>query len=142
MKIKYKIDSGEIVAMGDMHNIEPGDGEEVRSIDKEIPASILHYTFDGQSLVKKDEAEIEKIESERSFSMDVALSHLEDAVGENRVDDLDRHIRRVERYAARKDFGKIRRLGERLVNKGKLDQAELDGLKAIMLAQGINLDNY
>lgn len=86
--------------------------------------------------------EYSKEYKESKFNIDDFMIELEEAVGESKVDDLSDQLRRLERYGKRKAFGKIKRLGERLVNKGRLTQQEFDGIQALFLSKGIDLGDY
>lgn len=86
--------------------------------------------------------EYSKDYKEAKFSIDDFMIELEEAVGESKVDDLSDQLRRLERYGERKAFGKIKRLSERLVVKGRLTQQEFDGIQALFLSKGINLGDY
>lgn len=79
---------------------------------------------------------------ENKFDINEFLIDLENAMGESVVDDLASHVRRFERYGQRKDFGKIKRLGERLVQKGDMTQKQFNGMSALFLSKGIDLGNY
>lgn len=79
---------------------------------------------------------------EYEFDINQFLIELESALGEDSADDLADQIRRFERYGSRREFGKIKRLGERLVQKNKMTQAQFNGMKSLFLSKGINLDNY
>ena len=64
MKIKYRTSDGEIIAMGEMPNLQPGAGEAVVDFNGEIPDKLVHNKFNGTSIEKKPQSEIDKIENE------------------------------------------------------------------------------
>lgn len=143
VEIKYKLNGGEIIAMGNFKNIEFDNASEgVAQVDAEVLINLKHYKYNGSKLVKKSNNQINKIDAIDNFSIEDFMTDLEDAVGESKIDDLSDQLRRLERFGERRAFGKIKRLGERLVTKNRLTQQEFDGIKALFLSKGIDLGDY
>lgn len=141
-KIIYKESDGEIIAMGSFKDVVLGEGQAVMDVDDSIPENLKHYKVDGGKISKKNKNKIDKINAEDNFDISSFLIELEGALTEERIDDLADQVRRFERYVERKQFGKMKRLGNRLVVKGKLAQAEMDGLVALFASKNINLGDY
>ena len=72
MKIKYDTQTGEIICMGDMPQLDGA-----VEVDFDIPSEPLNYfTFDGAKLVRKEQGEIDRIQNEANFSFHALMGRL------------------------------------------------------------------
>lgn len=141
-KLVYRISDGEVIAMGSFKDYVVSEGLAIVDSEEEIPMKLSHKKYNGTKLVNKSQNKIDKIDAEDAFNINDFLISLESALGESESDDLADQVRRLERYGERKQFGKIKQLGLRLLNKNKLTQQQYDGMVQLFLANGIDLGDY
>lgn len=145
MKLKYITQTGEIICMGSMPNLQSGDGEAVVDVAFEIPSEPLTYfTFDGQALVRKDQSVINKSNAEQGFNVDLMLGAMGLAFTGADAVNLAPYLSAIQNYASApfRNFKGIKDFVAGLVLMSKATQDQADAIYAIFAQQGINLGDY
>jgi len=142
MKLKYDLNTGEVLCMGEMPELS-GDG--VVDVSFGIPAEPLDYfTFNGTALVRKDQGVIDKMNAEQNFSVDNMLGAMGLAFTGADAVNLAPYLSAIQNYASApfRNFKGIKDFIAGLVLMGKATQDQADALTAIFAQQGIDLNAY
>lgn len=143
--IKYSLSDGEITSIGATPDIQAGAGEEVSIADVEFPKDpIANYKFDRKkmSIVRKDEAVIQKAEVIRNFNVGLLTQRLGQAFTGGDAIDLAPYLAALQSYAIARNFTAINAFGLGLVAKEKATQKQVETIFALFLEQGIDLSKY
>ena len=142
MKLKYDLNTGEVLCMGAMPNLS-GDG--VVDVSFDIPSDSLgYYTFNGTALVRKDQSVIDKMNAEQGFSVDAMLGAMGLAFTGVEAVNLAPYLSAIQNYASApfRNFKGIKDFVAGLVAMNKATQDQADAITEIFAQQGIILGDY
>jgi hypothetical protein len=144
MKLKYDLNTGEVLCMGAMPNLS-GDG--VVDVSFDIPSDSLgYYTFNGTALVRKDQGVIDKMNAEQGFSVDTMLGAMGlEFTGMEALQLTKLGIGwAIQNYASSpfRNFKGIKDMIAGAVALTDITQDQADRLYAIFAQQGIILGDY
>ena len=134
MKIQYK-DDGTILGLG-YADFKAEPGVNVAEVDFDIPTdAVNYYTFDGKTLVKKDQTQIDKIKVEANFNCDLAKFRLFQAFQAN-FELLLKYAGLVNPLIDYKNFKALKAVAD------SIEKADSQTFKQVFLDQGIDLEKY
>ncbi len=148
MKLKYDVATEEIICMGEMPNLEAGEGEAVVDVDFKIPSEPLNYfTFNGAELVRKNQGVIDYISAKERFSYYIFSGMLNNALSFASIAKLGNHMRTLEGYCQWKNFiesdlgnsKNAKSFVDYLEGEGIATEEEAGAIRTAFLAQGINI---
>ena len=114
--------------------------------DSEMPVGIIdRYVVNASGeLVSKSRSDLTKMDNEKAFSALEFFKFVEasSVISDDTRDDLRGYQRSIENYVSARDFGSVKRLGERLVARSIISSTDFAAIKFGFARQNINLDNY
>lgn len=142
-KLKYKIADGDVVSMGSTPDIQSGAGERVVSVDFEIPQEPLnHFTFNGESLVRKAQPVIDKMEAEQNFSYHVLMGELNQTMDPMSILKLGPYTGVLQSMIDWKNWPGIKTFLGGMVQANIATAEEVALIKAAFAKQNIEIDTY
>jgi hypothetical protein len=143
-QIKYTTADGEILCMGAMPSLEAGAGEAVVTVDFEIPQNLSHYTFNGTSLVEKDAAVIARLEAEKNFDKKIFFGRLIQEFSAERWYALSKLGVgwTMDQLISYPNWPGLKAYATALIADETITEADALIINAVLLEQGINLENY
>lgn len=142
MKLKYKIENGEILAVGSMPNLTPGDGELVIDYFGPIPSPLAHHLYSGGVIVKKTAEEINKLESEANFSFHLLMGRLNQELSGESILKLSPYSGALQSFCDWKNFSGVKEFLAALQAGGSATADEITVIYACFNEQGIDLGSY
>jgi hypothetical protein len=135
MRLKYDPQTGEIIAMGYVKNLEGA-----IDVDFGFPSEPLNYfTFDGTKLVRKSQAVIDKIVAEQSFSFHKLMGRLNQTLNPASIMKLAPYSGAMQSFCDWKNWNGIRTFLNGLVVAGIATAEEVSVIVEAFLEQGIDL---
>lgn len=139
MKLKYDLNTNEIICMGEMPELS-GDG--VVDVSFSIPSEPLsHFTFNGE-LVRKSEQEIAKIDAEAKFNFKTFEGRLNQIMDVGSIIKLSQFLRTLEGMCNWPNFSGVKQLLQALVANGIMTTVESGQITSCLAEQGIDLGQY
>jgi hypothetical protein len=135
MRLKYDTVTGEVLAMGEMPNLEGG-----VDVDFPIPSEPLNYfTFNGTELVRKEQSVIDGIKARINFNLVMFQGDLANALPSLSSPNLRWEFAALNTYATNKDFEGLAGYLGQLVALGAATQDDIDSVIFLLTKQGIVL---
>lgn len=137
MKLKYDVVTGEVICMGEMPDLS-GDG--VVDVSFGIPSEPLnHFTFNGSSLIRKEQSVIDAIEAERKFSFHLLMGDLNQSLEPQSILKLAPYKGALESFCDWKNWAGVRNFIDALVLSQIATISEANQIKSAFSDQGIIL---
>jgi hypothetical protein len=148
MKLKYNKQTGDIICMGSMPSLSANnDNEEVKTVSFDFPSEPLSYfTFNGNSLVRKNQTDIDNLVNYKNFDPERAIAR------EAQVYTPEELVRlmpysytlnemiRFKNFWGGANYTGLNQVGLALISIGAILQSDYDKLAGILLEQGIVLN--
>lgn len=151
MKLKYNTQTGEVLCMGEMPDLQAGNNESVVDVAFAIPSEPLNYfTFNGTALVRKDQGVIDAMNVYANFNPELAIAReaqVFDVSALARLMPVSYTINELIRFKNfwggvinGSPYAGLKQIGQGLVVAGTITQDDYDKLNGILQEQGIDLD--